>query len=87
MLWHVGEGCYKERERSVSHSGAQLQAEGGMGPGTGDFCVEAVLGAFLRLSRELSLPHTMCVGGNTLIGQNMLNIVKSCNEMKCFILH
>ncbi len=56
-----------------------------MGPGTADFCVAAVPGAFLRLSRELSLLHTMCVGLNTMISQNMLDIVKSCNEMKRFI--
>ncbi len=67
----------KEREKSISLSGAQLQAEGGMGPGTADFCVEAVHGAFLWLSRELSLLHTMCVGRNTLIGQNLLKIVES----------
>ncbi len=57
-----------------------------MGPGTADFCVEAVHGAFLWLSRELSLLHIMCVGWNTLIGQNMLKIVESCNVMKRFIL-
>jgi hypothetical protein len=58
-----------------------------MGPGTADFCVEALPGTFLRLSQELSLLYTICVGWTTLIGQNLLNIVKSCNEMKRFILH
>jgi hypothetical protein len=47
-MW--GRGLERERERSVSHSGAQLQAEGGMGPGTADFCVETVPSTFLRLS-------------------------------------
>ena len=56
-MW--GKGARK-RERSVSHSGAQLQAEGGMGPGTADFCVEAVHGSFLRLSRD-SLLSIQCV--------------------------
>jgi hypothetical protein len=37
------------------------------------------------LSRELSLLHTMYVGRNTLVVQNMLDNVKSCNEMKRFI--
>jgi hypothetical protein len=37
--------------------------------------------------RELSLLHTMYVGWKTLIGQNMFDIVKSCNEMKCLIFH
>ena len=36
--------------------------------------------------RALSTPYNLC-GQNTLIGQNMLNIVKSSNVMKCFILH
>jgi hypothetical protein len=35
---------------------------------------------------RLSLLYTMCVGRNTLIGQNMLKIVESCNEMKRFLL-
>ncbi len=38
-MW--GRGLERERERSVSHSDAELQAEGGMGPGTANFCVEA----------------------------------------------
>jgi hypothetical protein len=59
----------------------------GMGPGTINFCVAAVPGALLRLSRELSPLHTMYVGRKTLIGQNMLDIVKYCNEMKRLILH
>ncbi len=87
MLTCGGGGLEREIERSVSQSGAQLQAEGGMGRETADFCVEAVHGALLRLSRELSLLYTMCVGWTTLIGQNLLNIVKSCNKMKRFILH
>ncbi len=55
-----GGGGLKERERSISHSSAQLQAEGGMGPGTADFCVEEVHGVFLRLSRD-SLFSIQCV--------------------------
>ena len=57
-MW--GKGARK-RERSVSHSGAQLQAEGGMRPGTADFCVETIPSTFLRLSQELSLLLTICV--------------------------
>ena len=55
--------------------------------GTADFCEASVTAAFLRFSREFSLLHTMCVGQNTLIGQNMMDIVKSCYEMKRFIFH
>jgi hypothetical protein len=85
-MW--GRGARKRE--SVSHLGAQLQAEGGMGPGTADFCLEALPAAFLRLSRKLFLLYmmcAMCVGWKALIGQNLLNNVKSCNEMKRFILH
>jgi hypothetical protein len=30
--------CLWDGMEFVSHSGAQLQAEGGMGPGTAEFC-------------------------------------------------
>ncbi len=47
----------------------------GEGLGTADFCGASVPGAFLWISREFSLLHTTCVGQNTLIGQNMMDIV------------
>ncbi len=77
----------RKRERSVRHSGDQLQAEGGDRVGN---CRLLCGGSAWRLSAvepRLSLLYTMCVGWTALIAQNVLNIVKSCNEMKRFIFH
>ncbi len=68
-----GGGGTRERERSVSCSRAQPQAEGGW---SRELPTSAVPGSLLQLSRELSLLHSMYVGRNTLICQNMLDIVR-----------
>jgi hypothetical protein len=83
-MWGRGAG---KREREVLAIQVLNHRQRGDGAGTADFCVAAVPGTFLRLSQELSLLHTPCVGQNILIGQNMLDIVKSCNEMKHFIFY
>jgi hypothetical protein len=66
---------------------SQVAKNGGMGLGITDICVAAVPGTLLRLSRKLSFLYKMYVGPKTLIGQNMLDIDKSCNEMKHFIFN